>query len=249
MSIDRRIIKLQSVGSTNDFLREQGHNYTEPMVIAQAEYQSAGRGQGTNRWESASGKNLLFSLLVHPVSVTARRQFVLSMAGSLAVGDALAAYTEDISLKWPNDVYWKDRKISGTLIETALSGNTIEDCIFGVGININQEAFVSDAPNPVSLYQIIHRETDIDDVLTRVLDAFARYYDRVMQGDYDSISRMYHERLYRRDGLHAFSDNDGTFMARISHVESDGHLVLRDTDGRERRYAFKEVNYIIPQND
>ncbi len=245
MNSDRHIIKLQSVGSTNDFLREQGHNYTEPMVIAQADYQSAGRGQGTNRWESAPGKNLLFSLLIHPESVAARRQFVLSMAGALAVGDALAAYTEGIRLKWPNDVYWNDRKISGTLIETTLKGSTIRDCIFGIGINVNQRTFVSDAPNPVSLYQILHRETDTDEVLSRVLDAFAHYYAMVTEGNYDEISRRYHERLYRRDGLHAFRDDKGTFTARISHVEDDGHLVLRDTDGDERRYAFKEINYII----
>ncbi len=245
MNSDRRIIKLQSVGSTNDFLREQGHNYTEPMVIAQAGYQSAGRGQGTNRWESAPGKNLLFSLLVHPGSVDVRRQFVLSMAGALAVGDALASYTGGISLKWPNDVYWNDRKISGTLIETTLAGSAIKDCIFGIGINVNQQTFVSDAPNPVSLYQILHRETEIDEVLSRVLDAFAHYYAQVTAGAYGDISRLYHERLYRRDGAYTFRDSEGTFTASISHVEDDGHLVLRDTGGNERRYAFKEINYII----
>ncbi len=245
MNRDRRIIKLQSAGSTNDFLREQGRNYTEQMVIAQADYQSAGRGQGTNRWESAPGKNLLFSLLVHPESVAARRQFILSMAGALAVGDALTSYTGDIHLKWPNDVYWKNRKISGTLIETTLAGSTVKDCIFGIGINVNQQTFVSDAPNPVSLYQILHQETDIDEVLSRVLDAFSHYYAMVTEGDYDAIAQLYHERLYRRDGIHAFSDNKGTFSARISHVEDDGHLVLRDTDGCERKYAFKEINYII----
>ena len=143
------------------------------------------------------------------------------------------------------DVYWHDRKISGTLIETAISGRLVKDCIFGTGINVNQRVFRSDAPNPVSLRQITGRDTDINVVLDSVLEAFEGYYAMVLDGEYDRVGRLYHDALYRCTGMHAYSDSDGRFMASVVRVGHDGRLVLRDDAGRERIYAFKEVSYII----
>jgi BirA family biotin operon repressor/biotin-[acetyl-CoA-carboxylase] ligase len=110
------------------------------------------------------GVNLLFSILVHPVNVPITSQFLLSMAEALSLYDVLTDYTEGISLKWPNDVYWHDKKISGTLIETAIAGGRLKNVIFGSGININQRSFDASLPNPVSLFQILGHETSTDEV-------------------------------------------------------------------------------------
>lgn len=240
-----RIIWLRETDSTNSFLRRHGHEYTEPLVAVVADHQTAGRGQGTNRWESAPGQNVLLSLLTHPQHTAARDQFLLSMAGALAVHDTLSRYADGFSVKWPNDVYHADRKISGTLIETRLAGTDIRDCIFGVGININQTAFVSDAPNPVSLRQITGRETSRREVVEQVVDSFARLLADVERGEHTAILERYWDHLYRRRGLYDYEDAAGRFSAEIVRVEPTGHLVLHDTAGRERRYAFKEVKYII----
>lgn len=238
-------IRLDEVDSTNTYLRHLEHLPDADVVVVTAYHQTAGRGMGSNRWESEDGKNLLFSLMVRPEGVPVARQFVLSMAEALAVKVALDPLTDGLSLKWPNDVYWHDRKISGTLIETSISGKFVKDCIFGTGININQQEFRSDAPNPVSLRQITGRDTDIDMVFDKVLEAFEGYYSMVLAGEYDRVAALYHDVLYRRTGMHAYSDGDGQFMASVVRVDHDGRLVLRDEAGRERKYAFKEVNYII----
>lgn len=238
-------IRLDEVDSTNTYLRRMETLPDADIVVVTAGHQTAGRGMGSNRWESEDGRNLLFSMLVRPEGVPAARQFALSMAEALAVKDALDPIAGEVTLKWPNDVYWHDRKISGTLIETAISGRLVKDCIFGTGINVNQRVFRSDAPNPVSLRQITGRDTDMNVVLDSVLEAFEGYYAMVLYGEYDRVGRLYHDALYRRTGMHAYSDSDGRFMASVVRVGHDGRLVLRDDAGRERIYAFKEVSYII----
>lgn len=238
-------IRLDEVDSTNTYLRRMENLPDADIVVVTAGHQTAGRGMGSNRWESEDGRNLLFSMLVRPEGVPAARQFALSMAEALAVKDALDPIAGEVTLKWPNDVYWHDRKISGTLIETAISGRLVKDCIFGTGINVNQRVFRSDAPNPVSLRQITGRDTDMNVVLDSVLEAFEGYYAMVLDGEYDMVGRLYHDALYRRTGMHAYSDSDGRFMASVVRVGHDGRLVLRDDAGRERIYAFKEVSYII----
>lgn len=239
------IIELQEVDSTNNYLVKYKSADQVDMVVAVADYQTAGRGQGTNRWESERGKNLLFSMLIHPVMVPVARQFLLSMAGALALKMAIGSYVEDITLKWPNDIYWKDRKISGTLIETSLGNGHIKNCIFGVGIDVNQQEFMSDAPNPVSLRQILGHDVDRKELLNKVIKAFEKCYSLVVEGDYIDLTALYHDSLYRKHGFWKFRDTDGEFEAAIVEVEDNGHLILRDREGVMREYAFKEVEFII----
>ena len=136
------LIYLEQTDSTNRYLRENHLSSLideDKMVVVWTGYQTAGKGQGSNVWESERDENLLFSVLVHPVSVPVNKQFVLSMAIALAVKKTLDTYTDDITVKWPNDVYWRDNKISGTLIETTITSHGIRDCVFGTGIDINQK--------------------------------------------------------------------------------------------------------------
>ena len=239
------IIELQEVDSTNNYLAKYKSADQADMVVTVADYQTAGRGQGINRWESERGKNLLFSMLIHPVMVPVARQFLLSMAGALALKMAIGSYVEDITLKWPNDIYWKDRKISGTLIETSLGNGHIKNCIFGVGIDVNQQEFMSDAPNPVSLRQILGHDVDRKELLNKVIKAFEKCYSLVVEGDYIDLTALYHDSLYRKHGFWKFRDADGEFEAAIVEVEDNGHLILRDREGVMREYAFKEVEFII----
>jgi BirA family biotin operon repressor/biotin-[acetyl-CoA-carboxylase] ligase len=203
-----------------------------------AEFQTAGRGCGTNRWESERGKNLLFSMLIHPNDIAASRQFHISMAVSLAICEALGQYIGDLSIKWPNDIYWRNGKIGGILIEHTLQGTVIKDSIIGVGLNVNQRMFHSDAPNPVSVWQICERDTDREQLLRDILAAF----DRLLGQD---LRQQYLSQLYRRHGFHPYTDNNGAFMAELVDVEDSGYLVLRDDNGQKRRYAFKEVAFVI----
>ena len=171
-----RTINLQSTDSTNNFLRGYVMDDNDDIVVVKADYQTAGRGQGVNKWESEDGKNLLFSLLVRPHTVPVTSQFILSMTMAVALKETLDSYAEGFELKWPNDIYWHDSKISGTLIETTVSGKGLGRCIFGVGINVNQQTFTSDAPNPVSLSAITGQEEDITELLNKVVEAFCKYY-------------------------------------------------------------------------
>ncbi len=226
---------IDETDSTNRWLREQGG---EENMVVWADYQTAGRGCGTNHWESERGKNLTFSMLLHPHDVPAQKQFRISRAISLAICKALGQHIGDLSIKWPNDIYWRDGKIGGILIEVSLLGNKVKDCIIGIGLNVNQRIFRSDAPNPVSMWQICEQETDCEQLLQEILQAFQEYMGKSNKDEYQSM-------LYRRKGFHPYADKDGAFMAEIIDVEDDGHLLLRDDNGQLRRYAFKEVTFVI----
>lgn len=241
--MEEKIIRLKEIDSTNRFLRELKDEQEDEMVVAVADFQTAGKGQGSHTWESEAGKNLLFSIKVHPRWVPVRQQFLLSMAGAIAIKEALETYVDGITLKWPNDVYWNDKKISGTLIETSIDSKGIKRCIFGIGININQMEFRSDAPNPVSLAQILGHEVDREEVLQKIIEAFKKYYELLRRADYMDVSGIYHLSLYRRKGFHRYEDADGEFEGAFVEVEDDGHLILHDRKGMIRSYAVGEIKY------
>ena len=210
------------------------------MVVA--DYQTAGRGCGTNKWESERGKNLLFSMLIHPTEIPVNKQFVVSMAVANSIAAVVAKYVEKrtVSVKWPNDIYVGDKKICGILIENRLQGGVIKDSIIGVGLNVNQLCFVSDAPNPVSMANITGRQFDREQLLQELLEAFQQEW-----ADLEGVRERYLQQLYRRKGFFRYRDAYGECTAEIVTVEADGHLVLQDVDGRTNRYAFKEIQFVI----
>lgn len=240
-----KIIKLKEVDSTNAFLRDYTPAEGEEMTVVTAEYQSAGKGQGKNTWESNHGENLLFSILCHPKDVAAKRQFILSQAIALAIRDALRMYIGEVRIKWPNDIYWHDHKLGGILIQCTLSGSNVKDCIMGVGIDVNQQEFENLTKNPISIYQITGREIDREELLHSIIDELDHYLHLINEGYYDTIVADYKNSLYRASGFHQYRDKDGDFMARFVTIEPSGHLVLKDDDGMYRTYAFKEVKFMI----
>lgn len=247
-----RFVALDETDSTNHYclhsLDEASLGAGGPvrMVVVTAEYQSAGKGQGANTWESERGKNLLFSIMCHPQWIPVRMQFILSECIALAIRDALAEVADGISIKWPNDIYYGDRKICGILIENRLASGRIKDCVIGVGLNVNQQKFHGDAPNPVSLVQITGRETDRRALLGNIVARFGAYLKQSQKADYGTIASAYMASLYRGQGFHPYRDADGRFEAAIVEVEDDGRLILRDREGMIREYMFKEVEHVLP---
>lgn len=252
VSISR--INLPTVDSTNSFVREMLSEEGTGQVISAsslpgftlvvADDQTKGRGQQGNSWETERGKNLTFSLLCHPDFVPASHQFLLSQCMAVAVRNALAKHVDGVEVKWPNDIYVGDKKISGTLIECDLVGKNIANCIIGVGININQTVFRSDAPNPTSLQLLTGKTHDREAVLSSILNHFLTYYALLTEGKEEAVRLMYKQHLYRREGFHHYRDVRGDFMAEIANVEPTGHLCLRFENGNIVRYEFKEVQFI-----
>lgn len=243
-----RIIRVEETHSTNSLLREwlEREPFPNCSTIV-TDFQTAGRGQVGNVWESEKGKNLTFSLVLYPQALPVKQQFLISQIAALSVKETLDAYTEGISIKWPNDIYWRDKKICGMLIENDLEGHNLLRSIIGIGINLNQTVFRGDAPNPVSLWQILRQEVDREVVLRQFLSRFEAYNQALLAEEKALIHARYMEALYRREGYHPYTDAQGAFSARIYGIEPTGHLLLQDTEGTIRRYAFKEVSYCLPK--
>ena len=238
------VVHIEETDSTNRWLKEHG----EADMVVWADFQTAGRGCGTNTWESERGKNLLFSVMLCPPNLKAVNQFFISMAVSVALCRLAKRYARmnrerlKASIKWPNDIYINDRKLCGILIENRVQGEYIKESIIGVGLNVNQEEFLSDAPNPVSLGLLFNLPFNREVLLQEFLGFFSDVLEPVRA---DAVREEYRKSLYRAVGFHAYRDHVGDFEAKLVTVEDDGTLVLEDRDGCQRRYAFKEVSFII----
>ena len=241
-------IKVSQTASTNTYLSRLAATLPGGTVIYTPS-QTAGRGQKGNSWESEDGKNLTFSLLLKHPPLKARDQFYLSEASALAVVEALTALAGDgFTVKWPNDVYWQDKKICGMLLENSLDGSDIATCIVGIGLNVNQECFVSDAPNPVSLLNITGQEHDLESLLKRVCSRIEQLVNTLDDApSREQLHRQYMAALYRNDGRqHLWEDAAGhRFMASVAGIAPDGTLTLHHEDGTRHDYLFKEVKHII----
>ena len=249
--MDFRVVHIEETDSTNRWLKHRDGSFVrsdavdltkEPSLcyVVVADYQTAGKGCGTNSWESERGKNLTFSMLIHPDGMPANHQFRITEIISVALCEVLQPYIYNkVEIKWPNDIYVDDQKICGILIENRLQGQAIKDCIIGIGLNVNQAVFRSDAPNPVSLCQLLGHEVD----RAQLLKAFLQQFDEMRQRE--TVGADYRDRLYRREGWHTYEDAQGRFEARLTGVSEDGHLLLEDRQGRLRTYAFKEVQFIV----
>lgn len=244
-----QIITLKEVDSTNNYLRNLAADEVKnEIVVAVAKKQTAGRGQRGNSWESEAGKNLTFSILIRPTFLEARQQFILSQAIALSIKEVLYDYVRSPHprIKWPNDIYWNKKKLAGILIENDLMGKQLDKCIIGVGINLNQECFVSDAPNPVSVWQITGHATEPLTVLRKIMQRFSNYYGQIKKGETEELVDQYHKALFRRVGFHKFRIPGGEeFEARIRRIEPDGHLVLEKNEGQMQIFGFKEVEYVL----
>jgi BirA family biotin operon repressor/biotin-[acetyl-CoA-carboxylase] ligase len=232
----------QSV-STNALCWEmnRGNELPEGFVVY-TDFQTAGKGQPGNSWESETGKNLLFSLVLHSLHIPMDELFLLSQLVSIAIKKALDKYTTDITVKWPNDIYYKDKKLAGILIENSLQGSKIKTVVIGVGLNVNQKLFLSDAPNPVSLWQITGKRQNRKQLLHQIRLNILELYAEMDKG---KIRSDYEESLYRKEDYHNYQAEEDMFRAKIIKVYSDGQLELEKENGERNGFYFKEVRFVL----
>ena len=242
------VITLQSVPSTNTWTKNNAATLGHGDIVVTAD-QTAGRGQRGNHWESEPGRNLTFSVFLHPVAIAPAQQFLISEIVSLAVASALRhnlpeAIAKNVAVKWPNDIYVGNSKIAGILIEHTISGAAIGHTVVGIGLNVNQERFISNAPNPVSMKMLSGQSHNLDTFMHEIASDIVRQVDAPRP---DATHTAYLESLWRNDGcMHQFATPDGTvFHASIVNVAPSGMLCLSTPDGTNLEFAFKEVAFIL----
>ena len=248
--IGKNLIELDSVDSTNSFAREMLQN-SKPIegTVIMAKEQFAGRGQMGNTWNTEAGKNITMSVVLYPEQLDADKQFFLNMAVALAVKDFCEfVLLDEIKIKWPNDIYYHDKKLGGILIENTLSGTQITSAIIGIGINVNQEIFDASLPNPTSLLQIKKLGDspgyDIHKLVEELCAYLEKYYLQLKQQHYNFLDKGYTEALYRYQQTHEFKRGESIFKGEINGVTKDGKLIIH-SGTKELRFGFKEVEYII----
>ncbi|HEX3383554.1 MAG TPA: biotin--[acetyl-CoA-carboxylase] ligase [Mucilaginibacter sp.] len=244
--VGQNLITIQQVDSTNTYLKDLLSNSTpvpEGTVIM-AESQYAGRGQQQNKWHSEPGKNLTFSLFLKPSFLPVSQQFDLTRAISLGVLDALEPFVgEKLKIKWPNDIYYGDRKLGGMLIENTLQADRIKNSVVGIGLNINQEVFPPEAANAVSLKQILHSDYDLKFILSEICKNIEINYLSLRSGRYDTVRNAYIERLYRLNEKKNYRSRGIVFEGRIAGVTVDGLLKMSMND-KEKTFDLKEIEFL-----
>lgn len=244
--INKNIIFLTEVESTNNYANQLVlSKAAEHGTVVLAQHQNKGKGQHGNSWESETGKNLLASIILFPNFLFAGKQFYLSKIASLAIIDFLKSEISGISIKWPNDIYIQNKKVAGILIENAIKGQNISTSIIGIGLNLNQELFVSNAPNPVSLKQITRKVYDIELVAELIFENINSWYQKLENDSFDEIDIAYLNQLFRANEWSMFAKQGISFEAKITGIGEFGQLILEERNGSVSEYMFKEVEFVI----
>jgi len=246
--VGQNLIKLSDVDSTNNYLKLLVSK-SEPLpegTVIMADNQFAGRGQQQSSWQSEPGKNLTFSVYLKPGFLPVQKQFLLNMAVSVALNDALTAFTGlGFKIKWPNDIYFGQQKLGGILIENLLSGSSYKTGIIGIGLNINQVEF-SEAlkKNAISLSQILHKNVNLIALLAVICSHIESKYLKLRANNYPFLQSDYLKKLFWFNEIGRFSHDGEIFEGVITAVSEQGLLVI-NRDGLEKAYNFKEVEFLI----
>ncbi|MCT4602605.1 MAG: biotin--[acetyl-CoA-carboxylase] ligase [Marinifilum sp.] len=238
------IVRKNEINSTNNFALEliKSENSAAGTVVLTLN-QTKGRGQQTNSWESESGKNLTISIILRPEFLPITQQFQISMVISLGVYDYLRQYVNGVAIKWPNDIYVGDKKIAGILIEHSIMGSVLSTSVCGIGLNINQTKFISNAPNPISLSNCTRKAYDLEKELVKLLECIESRYFQLKDGFTDQLEKDYLNTMYQVNEVHTYQDENGIFKGKIVGITELGQLRV-EADGEERIYNFKEVSFI-----
>lgn len=243
------ILEYTRLSSTNKKVRDLNQQQVlEEGTIVTAFEQYAGKGYGSNSWESAAGENLTVSYLLRPGFLPPHQQFWLTRTVSLALRDTVKNYVlpnHRVTIKWPNDIYVDDKKIAGILIENNIMGETIRECICGIGLNINQRRFESDAPNPVSLHQLTGEHYNIYDLLNELSRYLNHWYEMLFTGKFTHIEEQYRQSLYRLDTESTFQQDEIKFKGYLKGTDQYGRLLIETQEGTLNAFDFKEVKFII----
>ena len=237
---------LPFVDSSNaELIRRLDKEHLVEGTLLQTAFQTGGKGQGGTVWESEKDKNLLFSFVIKPRSLKISEQFNITIIVSLALADVVRSYFLDdkVKIKWPNDIYFENKKLAGVLIENAIQGDDFEWVVIGVGLNVNQQVFESEAPNPISLSELLEKEVELDELIALFESQFAKRYAQLQSGDYYDLKYDYLCALYQYNEWKNYRSDDKEFKAKIVGVDQYGFLRMETPDG-ERSFDIKEVEYL-----
>lgn len=240
---------VEIVDSTNVYLLEKEEDERIGKLVC-AHEQTAGKGMGSNCWESAPGQNLTFSMGFDLSFMRAEDQFLLSQAVPLGLFDVLETMVmcdpeAALSVKWPNDLYYGNRKLCGILINSTIHGEMMGVSVVGVGLNVNQTCFGDWPTHPVSLKMIIGKEIDLNPLLKRLVDAVEQRVS--MLSTDDGVARIKADYLHRLYRYHSWGDYevDGQKVKRfVTGIDLFGHLETLDESGKKHVYDIKEIRFL-----
>ncbi|WP_028981526.1 biotin--[acetyl-CoA-carboxylase] ligase [Sporocytophaga myxococcoides] len=241
--IGKPLIYLPSCHSTNDIAAEmvQSPNITEGTTII-ANFQTAGKGQRGNSWESQEGKNLMFSIILKPSFLSPTEQFQLNITISLSVSEFLTTYLgKKIKVKWPNDIFFEDKKICGILIQNFIKSSKIETSVVGIGININQIEFSEG--KATSLARALEKEFDRNILLNEFLVILERNYLQLRTGRIENLKSRYIENLYKRGETGFYKTKENVLKGMIIGVDGIGQLLIKENENIHS-FQFKEVEFL-----
>jgi BirA family transcriptional regulator, biotin operon repressor / biotin---[acetyl-CoA-carboxylase] ligase len=235
---------LTKVDSTNNYAMAMVHAGMAFHGMAWfAHEQTTGRGQRGRDWLSEPGQNIVLSVVLEPLQLKTREQFALSMLAGLVCYEFFAAMAGDeTSIKWPNDLYWRDRKAGGVLIENSYHGSIWKYAVVGIGININQVNFTAAAKNPVSLRQITGKSVDVVELARQLHNMLLQRFEQLAKTGDASLETAYNSYLYKRNKLVKLKKGSQVFETTIKRVNMQGQLITEDV--MERRFDFGEVEFV-----
>ena len=234
------IQSLTTIDSTNNYTaRPDIQPKLQHKTVIMTDYQTAGKGQFGNNWESAKGKNLLISIFLKP-KLNVKDQFLLNCVTALAIKDTISYFLPDsVKIKWPNDIYVNHAKIAGILIENSIYGSIISRSVVGIGININQTIF--DGGNFNSFKLLNKKDNDINRILEYLLFRFNTYYELIADPNFN-LQEEFDIHLYGKDEMRNFITHDNTeFRALILGTARDGKLILTLENGEVKSFSHKEI--------
>lgn len=228
-TFDNQLIELESVDSTNNYAMARIHEgLASNGMIYLARHQWAGRGQRGKTWVSEPGQNLIMSVVVEPSPLNISQQFLFSAAVAMAILDLLEGFQiQNLKIKWPNDIYWNDRKAGGLLIESIVSGQTWSWAVIGIGLNLNQLDFPGEIPNAISLRQITGAMYEPVDI-ARSLTYGIRERISILYKNPDQILLEFNNSLYKKDQIITFRKNDEIFVSALKGINANGWMITED---------------------
>ncbi len=241
--IGKKALFLPACHSTNEVAaRIVAEEKAQHGYVVYTDFQTKGRGQRGNSWESDNGRNILLSLVLDASFIDPENVYGLTIVTSLAIHDTLSEYIPDgLKIKWPNDIYYYNKKIAGILIENFLRQSVIEWSITGMGININQESFHE--KNAVSLAQICRQQFGREELIQLLLQNIETRYNELKKRQSERLRSAYLSRLYWKDEIHVFQADGVFFNGRIESVEHNGKLRIALEQGH-RLFDLKEVVFV-----
>lgn len=244
MTFPSGLLRLSKTKSTNTYLQEllKTEELPDGFVVI-TEHQTAGRGLGSNTWESEPGKNLTFSILLRPTFLHAAEQFRLNQALSLAVADAVSDIISPsiVRIKWPNDIYIQHSKVCGMLIQNTVTGSNLEYTIAGIGLNVNQESFLSNAPNPISIRMITGKEMDLQAMFDQLVNHIFIRYKQLSGKQSHQLESDYLDIMYQKGEWKNYVIKGVETKARIEGINTYGQLLLNGEDNKVYTCDLKEV--------